>query len=781
LKWINLPKEYAESEIEQFEIKNDSVIVYLISAKLFFSMDGKLLEIEKKNVCGHYYSDGKLFILSSANNKLVINKHITSLPSELLPTRDIINLNQIKHSYFFCREKGLIIYDTFLKANYTLLEGVKVTDVASINEHEIMVSTDRHGVYILSDDMIQEQCINSTYEIQNQINNKTQIAVALNNRLLLIYDCNLKLKKTIRHFQHNKFISKTRLWIDSFDAIHATQGIRKVSIAKNFSFSNSLLREIHNYRAFYMHKGDDYGLNIDNIINVNIQKVYQEKERIFGVCNYKSKSDNKDSALLYVTYNGIKAIIDQQIIPINNIRDGNKLICLNHHFYLAMNNGSLIRYNNIFHDKSYTRFNVSNDLEQAQSFIPINDTSLLVSYRNANMLLIDRADTTIFKFFQQNLISGVPANITTIGTNLFLFQDKSITKMPYDYLMRPTLKPTIISANFIFNSTHSNEKKINIDANISEVDCLTELTNLYHLPFILQYNFNGGEWVNAESNLIHFNGLNYGRNTIGIQLVDYFYHVLDSRKIEIFRTIPFFKSMLFYGLFVSISTILLFWLIWFYYQKSEIKKRHQEELRLLALQSEFRALNAMMNPHFVFNALGNIQSLYETGNLQTAKKYLNSFGLLIRKNMKNIAEDLISLEDELEIVKEYLTLECLRLGNSFSWKVSIEEDIDVYEIMVPPLLLQPIIENSIKHGLFKKQESPNSIEIKIFKKEKIIIQLLDNGVGFYAHHKKKDNSNNGMALQNIYLRILRLNQLRKINIEMSNYMLDECACVEIRI
>lgn len=163
-------------------------------------------------------------------------------------------------------------------------------------------------------------------------------------------------------------------------------------------------------------------------------------------------------------------------------------------------------------------------------------------------------------------------------------------------------------------------------------------------------------------------------------------------------------------------------------QQSE-KDRQLAELRQKTGELEMQALRAQMNPHFVFNSLNAINRFILQKEKAQASEYLTKFSRLVRMILQNSQSALIPLESELDSLKLYLELEALRFENRFEYTISVESDIDVDMIKVPPLIIQPYAENAIWHGLMHKEEKGHlNIDIKQLK-EQLHIKITDDGIG----------------------------------------------------
>lgn len=165
------------------------------------------------------------------------------------------------------------------------------------------------------------------------------------------------------------------------------------------------------------------------------------------------------------------------------------------------------------------------------------------------------------------------------------------------------------------------------------------------------------------------------------------------------------------------------------------KNQEERERNLVAefakktLDLRMKALQTQMNPHFLFNSLNSIKHYIINNKKQDASYFLSKFSKLIRKILENSQKPIISLKEELEVMQVYLEIENTRLAEKIALQTNIESAIDLSRIMIPPLLLQPFIENAIWHGLaIKKGAKKIEIEIQT-NKDYLIICIIDNGIG----------------------------------------------------
>ncbi|TPD68603.1 tetratricopeptide repeat-containing sensor histidine kinase [Flavobacterium microcysteis] len=182
---------------------------------------------------------------------------------------------------------------------------------------------------------------------------------------------------------------------------------------------------------------------------------------------------------------------------------------------------------------------------------------------------------------------------------------------------------------------------------------------------------------------------------------------------------------------MGLSGVLFFLLIggYFYYRNT---KQKQEITKLEKNQIKQKLLITQMNPHFIFNSISNIQGLIREKKEEESISYLNKFSVLTRQILENSNENYISLEEEVGMMENYLSIQQLLYSNKFSFTLVVDEAIDQESLFLPPMLTQPFIENAIKHGLADKDQN-GKIDIRFYLKEsKLFFEIFDNGKGFDA-------------------------------------------------
>ncbi|MEP7257383.1 MAG: two-component regulator propeller domain-containing protein [Flavitalea sp.] len=223
---------------------------------------------------------------------------------------------------------------------------------------------------------------------------------------------------------------------------------------------------------------------------------------------------------------------------------------------------------------------------------------------------------------------------------------------------------------------------------------------------------------------------------------------IPSREVKRLKVIihpPFWSTWWFRMILVLLSAAIIAGLYFFKIDQIRKQERLKADFNKKLADAEKAALRAQMNPHFIFNTLNSINSYIIENKTRVASDYLTKFARLIRIILDNSKNESISLSKEIETLKLYLLMESVRFDNRFDYEIRIEDLLDEEGIKIPPMVIQPYVENAIWHGLLHKEEKGKAI-ISISKKETDVLQvsITDNGIGRQkaAEMKSKDSNKN---------------------------------------
>ncbi len=250
---------------------------------------------------------------------------------------------------------------------------------------------------------------------------------------------------------------------------------------------------------------------------------------------------------------------------------------------------------------------------------------------------------------------------------------------------------------------------------------------------------------------------------------------LGQREETIEQATVFRQQLIIYGLLLIIAITAI--TSYFIYKNAQASKVANQ---LLALKS----LRGQMNPHFIFNALNSDNHFIAQQDERTANKFLSEFSQLMRLVLENSQEDFIPLEREQEILSLYLKLEHYRFRDKFSYEIEMDNNIEAQAIEVPPMLIQPYIENAVWHGL-RYKEAKGKLLLRFQKEaETLVVEITDDGIGrakssvLKTENQKKHRST---GLKNIQERLAIINKVYKANYRVSVEDLENASGTRVRI
>ena len=304
-----------------------------------------------------------------------------------------------------------------------------------------------------------------------------------------------------------------------------------------------------------------------------------------------------------------------------------------------------------------------------------------------------------------------------------------------------------------------------------------------------QYRLKGLDesWRTTGENFLEYLTLPSGNYTLELKASNKF--GVYSRPISLHFVVitPFWQSTWFYALVIiaSLSAIWLFVSL----RIRNIRRRQQEKERLSKrmIELEHIALQSQMNPHFIFNCLNSIQQYIFDQDIYHANKFITGFADLIRATLHHSAQSSISLEDEINYLSAYLSLEKLRFKEKMNYSIEIDPAINGKTISIPPMLIQPYVENSIRHGLRHQTDGKGHIKIQIRSAaDELSVIIDDNGIGRekarqYKTSEHIEYQSRGMSLTADRVRLINAIHGDSIRIEITDLKDDEGRALGTRV
>jgi ligand-binding sensor domain-containing protein/two-component sensor histidine kinase len=388
----------------------------------------------------------------------------------------------------------------------------------------------------------------------------------------------------------------------------------------------------------------------------------------------------------------------------------------------------------------------------------------------------------------------LPKQINAIeitGDTLWIAANNGLIKMPVNMAWANTVRPSVRIVQLMVNEQKQ-----------SDIDSLSLAWNQNNLlisfegvalrsrgNFMYQYrlipNDTGHTLTESGNTTVRYNSLAPGNYTFEVVCINE--DGVASMPAYLHFTInqPYWQLWWFY-LLVAATACTIVYLI-FNWRIGFLKRRAEIQNQLIL--SQLTALKAQMNPHFMYNTLNSIQDLIVQHDIKSTNYYLSQFGSLMRKVLDASGSEQILLTEEVEILTLYLNLEKLRFGEQFTFEIRVDEQLDLEMMRIPSIVIQPFVENAIKHGLLHKNgEKKLSIHFSM-NNNSLVCKILDNGVGRTKAAEIKARariSHRSFATEATQKRLELLNNTRKNKIHLNITDLEDngkptgtCVVIEI--
>lgn len=224
-----------------------------------------------------------------------------------------------------------------------------------------------------------------------------------------------------------------------------------------------------------------------------------------------------------------------------------------------------------------------------------------------------------------------------------------------------------------------------------------------------------------------------------------------------------------HGWFILLCVVLLIAAVWLGLRARIRHVRQKAAINAQLAELEMKGLHAQMNPHFIFNCLNSIKEMILLNEKQNASRYLSKFAQLIRTNLEQSTRTFITVRESIDQLQQYLDLEKIRL-HQFEYQIEIEDELDTDNIQMAPMLLQPLVENAIWHGLHPKH-GEKKLAIRFFSSgSSLVCEVEDNGIGIVQSRKNKMElrpNHQSFGISNVRERLSILNEKYKMNCSLS--------------
>ena len=491
-----------------------------------------------------------------------------------------------------------------------------------------------------------------------------------------------------------------------------------------------------------------------------------------------------NAALRYDKHDFIAAFADninihdekkrKKLAVLKNVKKIYDLIHYKDHIYLVGTNSGLYEFD--IDNKNYKKIDWHKALERRINVLYKSNNTIWIGTKGAGLLRIERKQLS-----QYTKADGLPGNsidaievedsVVWLGTNngvaRLIFNKKRqlseiISLNKGHGLLTNEIEDIAIAKNKLFTAT---KKGITyLDKNISTYASPVYITgfsiagkdttlrdnynleyNQNHLeisfvglnyqrsaPLNYKYILEGVDekWNTTKDLSVRYAMLSPGDYNFKVKCINsYGKESLKNEQLAFHIKKPYYQTTWFLLLIILSGLVLLALIVFTIIRIKirELKKRNNIEKELNRYRQ--RALSAQMNPHFIYNSLNSVQNYILKNDRIKSNEYLSRFGHLMRRILQNSQNSSISLHEELDALKHYVDMELIRFNNSFEFTLSVEEQIDIDLLKVPPLIIQPFVENAIHHGL-RMKKGDKHLKVSVYEEEtSFCVSIEDNGIG----------------------------------------------------
>lgn len=360
-------------------------------------------------------------------------------------------------------------------------------------------------------------------------------------------------------------------------------------------------------------------------------------------------------------------------------------------------------------------------------------------------------------------------DILCYDSTLYVASDDGLTLFPLDNIkVEETISPRPFFEKIIVDDeTVDISDSIIVSGKLHRLLIEFYSLNFSSLSTIYSYKLEGYEnnWIEGYETRAIYSNIPPGRYTFKLLTKRAGEEKTNSNEISIIVKPTLFQRTL---TWIGISVIFLLGIIFIII---EVKNRQikQKEIEGQLISLENKALQSMMNPHFIFNALGSIQSFLLQNKSEEASYYLSQFARLIRQNFNSLKSNYISIEEEVDHLKNYLEIENFRLSFKFKFDINVDPGLDTDEICIPSMIIQPFIENAVWHGISPLQ-GEGFIQVRFEKNDKKSINayIEDNGIGIEkASAFSKSEQHLKLGIELTRKRIKLIGDLNKVDAQIT--------------
>ena len=789
---ISLPKDQA-LRTKVIKVENKMIVGSLLSAKgkqalyssnltsIFFFKETLIRELYGATVDLYKISAENNFVSYLRGSNLCVidkNGHKTKRYIPLLDDNKGIYLNS-KGSVLYLGVENKGVYRYIYKEGKLILldEKLQETSISSVfidNTKGVWYTTLSNGVYYLPLKAISKNLFSSqqVYNMAVDKQNKKLYVSLRNGDLFEVTDSIQKIEKLKNNLFSIHFSNEegALYWGSVEDSV-------LVKYKDGRHYKPSLLKDQTSFKSMLVKEGIIYYVNNTGLCVISDTSFFSSY-RSSGITLWSTSLAFHNGYLWIGTNKGLRVFngskIKTPILPKNYLN-------LSITSMLALNDSILVTGSKekglMFLEKGrlkavidYEKGLISNTVK----CVHVDQKGVLWCGTNKGLTRITRRkdEFVCYSITNKNgLVSEEIRSITSIGDSLFVGTAKGALVILSSELESNKIAPRLFFKKFSANSIEKSRKELKL-LEYNENNISIEYLGInYKSQGEVNYKYRligegtDTNWLSTYSRSVQYTLLPPSGYIFEIKAKNE--DGVWNKPLEVPFTIfpPYWKTWWFISFIVVSFTLLLFWTVYSFFKRRENKIRVEKKL----VELELKALRSQMNPHFIFNILNSIQHFMLQNNFKETNHYLTQFAKLIRTVLNLSEKNIITIGEEVEMLKLYMNLEKMRFENGFDYEIILGEDVDEDYDEIPSMLIQPYIENAIWHGLMNKN-SKGKIVIKIdIIDGYLFCAVSDNGIG--RDKAKEVKLNRKMKHKSVGMRITKdrldlLNSETDVNVEI---------------
>jgi len=700
-------------------------------------------ELEYKGLSSYYLKLGatlyffvhETLLIIEQNKPVTEKKFVNEGTGMLVPVGDEI---------WMCSMKGVLVLDKKGNVKKRLLQGEQISSVYEDQNKNLWISTLNNGIY-----QVKNRAVSVLKKNNNPVNHRFPILMNINERIIAVNftnetTCSTQFSKEANLEIYNQYCNYNELV--ALNAFHPEEAVLQFTFDQHFVrinphnriksifHKNGITYAISHMGLFQLLRQDDPNAwqflshlghnnkNFNTLFVVNERQILLgSREGFFLYDNgkYSEHPRNKElnSRVQDIELSGADTILGTR---------GNGLKILRKSGLLSLTENEGLLKNTV-----NGLFKYQNDLWIA------TDGGVNVLFARNDSFFLDKRIT-----LADGISSKQIRQLILIDSIAYLGMERGLGKVDLKLLDQyQTKQIPVYFTNIRINDT---------DTTVQEKYRLNHLQRAIRIDFeaidfkqsgriLYKYRMNeiSDQWDFTTNRNVLYSNLSPGKYIFEVSAQFANGDWTPPVQVEFFISKPYWETWWFrIG-----TTLLLFGAAYLFYASSTAARKKREQLAKELNTSRQMALGSQVNPHFIFNSLNAIYNFLLKNKGEIAQVYLVRFSRLIRNVFENSMERYIPLNQELETLKLYLELEQLRFSNKFSYTFQVAEDIVQDSTYVPPMLLQPLVENAIWHGLLNKEDQePALLQIQIEKAgDRLLFVVRDNGAGLSQSQEKQKN------------------------------------------